>query len=536
MPGRLPFWPSALPVLLSCSVLYGDPPAGQCASDADCEHLGLYGSVCDLEHGVCVLDAETDERPLTPPIRCPTSSFETRCGAAGELCSPLLTPECPCLEGDWQEPDAVVIGTISPHTLANSVGEPLSIPHVPRWLRAVNLGLEEWRREVPGARLERTNRPLALLHCNSNDELPQARRAMAHLVEVAGAPIVLTLTDNDTEAVRYQAQRQGTALICSTCFTAAPEDPAVTELVWQIMPPLLAQAPLAAFRVGELASALASEDASPAGALEVVTLSQTYPGIDEYVQEVERLVLAQGNYHVTAVQTPDPRVRNPVQLEVSRAVIDARPRLIVVGMDTDFTTYYLRGIEAEWPADMPRPHYVLTYLNQELGLLADIVRDDEGLRRRLVGTGWVSSAAVAGNLSGLERRFTAAYGERLDNTQQGYDALYAAVYALARTDQTRALEGAELSASLGLLGQGVRANVGPEALRSSLGYLLSGQPVDLVGTSNELDWHSVSHQPSSDVGLWCLTREPAGELGLLADAGIRWQSATGQISGRFVCP
>jgi hypothetical protein len=78
--------------------------------------------------------------------------------------------------------------------------------------------------------------------------------------------------------------------------------------------------------------------------------------------------------------------------------------------------------------------------------------------------------------------------------------------------------------------------VGPEALRSSLGYLLSGKPVDLVGTSNELDWSSPSHQPTSDVGLWCLTREPAGELGLLADAGVRWQVATGQVSGRFVCP
>jgi hypothetical protein len=38
------------------------------------------------------------------------------------------------------------------------------------------------------------------------------------------------------------------------------------------------------------------------------------------------------------------------------------------------------------------------------------------------------------------------------------------------------------------------------------------------------------------VTLWCLSRAESGELRVLADAGLRWQSASGEVSGRFDCP
>jgi hypothetical protein len=529
-----------LPGLLHCSLLYGDPPKGQCATDIDCEEdLGIEGLHCDIEHGVCVLSATSDlEAAAAEPALCPTGSQPApSCAETDARCSALSSRECPCLEGDWENPNALVMGTISPHHLRTALGAPLEIPYVPRWLKTIDLALAEWRAETPGGRLARSDRPLALLHCNSNDDLLQARRAMAHLIDVAQAPIVLTLTDNDTNAVRYQALRQGTTLLCSTCFSTASEAPAETSLVWQIAPPLIAQAPLAAWRVAELASALRSERTlSPDLPIDVVILSQDYPGINEFVAEVELLLERDGVYQLTPVQTTDPRALNPVQIAVTRAVVAAQPQVIVVGMDTDFTTYYLRMIEAEWPPSTPRPHYVLTYMNQELGLFADIVQDNDELRRRVGGTGWGPGGSVAQNLAGLEQRFARVYAEPLANTQYGYDAFYSAAYALMLTDHSRALDGQELSTSLGLLGTGPRTNLGPEALRSSLGYLLAGQTLDLVGTSNELDWHPTRHQPESDVVLWCLARDAEGQLALLGDAGPRWQHATGEISGSYACP
>lgn len=529
--------PAALALgLLGCSLTYGDPPVGQCTSDADCENGdGLEGSRCDVQHGVCVLDATRALQAGTEPIICPTRAG----GSSGEAAtsSPLLTPECPCLEGDWADPAALIVGTIAPHSFGTVLGQAVEIPHVPRWLRAIELGLAEWRAEIPGGRLPRANRPLALLHCNSGDELPQTRRVMTHLLQVARAPVVLTLSDNDTTFARYQALRQGATLICSTCLSAAPEAPSETELIWQIAPPLVRQAPLAVHRVGQLLEQLRGERALDIAApFEVVSLSQQYPGINDFVAEVEQGLTAAGVYHITPVQTPDPHAQNPVQLAVASAVVAAEPQVIVVGMDTDFTTYYLRMIESEWPPAKPRPHYVLTYLNQELGLLADIVQNDDELRRRITGTGFGLGERAAQNLSGLEQRFRGAYSEGLDNTQYGYDAFYAAVYALMMTDRLRPLDGAELSASLGRLGTGPAANVGPAALRGSLASLLAGQTLDLVGTSGELDWHPTRHQPEGDVVLWCLTRDAGGGLGLLADAGLRWHADSAEISGSYVCP
>jgi hypothetical protein len=517
---------------LGCSLTYGDPPSEQCESDADCRAVGLADAVCDVEHGVCVDSASpANERA---PDSSESAALLAACAAPGGPC-PLLSAECTRLAGDFADPDAVIIGTLSPHTFGAGQAEPLSIPYVSRWLDTIELGLAEWQAQAPGGRLEGSRRPLALLHCNSGDDLPQARRAMGHLIDVAAAPVVLTLNDNDTEWVRHQALRRDTTVICASCFSVSPEIED-NRLLWQVSPPLVTQAELAQRRIDELsASVRAARGIAPEAPLEIVVLSQPYRGIDAYVAELSRLAAARGGYHLSQVAA-DPASGTLVQVDVARAVIALAPPIIAVAMDSDFTTYYLRMIEAEWPADAPRPEYVLTHLNQEAGLFADIVRGDDGLRRRLSGTGFALDTDVAENLARLEQRFALAHGASLDNTHYGYDAFYAALYALALADQTRALSGAEISAALGRLSAGPTAHVGPEALRSSLGFLASGQTLDLVGASNRLDWDPLSHQTSSDVALWCLSRAGNGELRVLADAGLRWHGASGEVSGRFDCP
>lgn len=523
---------------LGCSLTYGSPPSGQCESDADCAALGLDSAVCDMGHGVCVEAGPAGERSADMAggtTAAEVASALSGCAARDASC-PLLSPECTRLAGDFTDPDAVVIGTVSPHTFRAGGAQPLAIPYVSRWLDTIDLGLAEWSAQAPAGRLERSRRPLALLHCNSNDDLAQARRAMAHLIDVAKAPVVLTLNDNDTESVRYQGLRGDTTVICASCFSAAKESAEDTRLIWQVSPPLVTQAGLAMHRIGQLSESIrAARGISPAALLDVVILSQVYPGIDAYASELARLAAARGGYHVTPVTT-DYGAAPLVQLDVARAVIGARPHVIAVAMDSDFTTYYLPMIEAEWPPDVPRPEYVLTHMNQEAGLLSDIVRGDEALRRRLSGTGFGLDAEVAENLAGLEERFALAYGTSLDNTHYGYDAFYAALYALVLNDQTRAVSGAEVSAALARLSSGPAAHVGPQALRSSLGFLASGQTLDLVGASNQLDWAPSSHETASDVALWCLSRAQSGELRVLADAGLRWQSASGEVSGRFDCP
>lgn len=513
--------------------MYGDPPVGQCRTDADCVAIGAAEDRCDLEQRVCVASA-------TEQLRAPARS-DCEAGAASLLdcaegtCAAPLSSDCDCLEGAWDDPDALVVGVIEPLTMGSRSGQTVRVPYVPRWEQTLSLGLEEWARELPLGRLERSRRPLALLRCNSNDELFRARRAMAHLTERAHAPVVITLSDKDTEAIRYQAERQATTVICSTCFSRPPE-PHGPGTVWQIAPPLVAQARLAAFRVTDALrerERLVGVDAEPPT---VVSLSQNYPGINEFVAEVGRLLDLEGGYQQVAIQTPDPQAEEIVQPAVARAVIETRPRVIFVGMDSDFTTYYLRLIENGWPESEPRPAYVLSYLNQELGLLEEIVGGNDDLRRRISGTGWWSDAEVALNRQRLEERFQQRRMQRLDQTQFGYDAFYTAAYAISWADPRVPLDGAGVALGLDHLLSGDALHVGPGSIRSALAQLAAGQDMDLTGSSGQLDWDATSRVPQSDVTLWCLGRSNEGSLQLIDSAGPVWHAQNDEITGSYACP
>ncbi|HTV18956.1 MAG TPA: hypothetical protein VMG12_09805 [Polyangiaceae bacterium] len=513
--------------LSGCSLWYADLPAAQCASNADCEALA-EGSVCDIEQRVCLAPSLDLSLTADNPAACHELSGVTAAECPG--CAERFSSDCTCLAGAWDDPDALVVGVIAPETFGSLDGQTLQIPYVARWQKSLTLALEEWRSELPDGVLPRSRRPLALLHCNSHDDRFRARRAMQHLVNLGSVPVVITLTDNDTNTVRPQSLRDGLTLICASCFSDPRQGSLDPSSVWQVAPALFDQAELAVARAVELAP---PDVASPPT---LVTLSQEYPGIDTYVSEIVRRVQQQNGYRQVSVQSPDPRAQTVSQLDVAQAVVDARPEVIVVGMDSDFTTYYLPLIESRWPADAPRPAYVLSYMNQELGLLSGPVGSDDELRHRISGVGWWPGPEAAINRSRLEERFLARYREAVEQTQFGYDAFYAAAYALAWADARMPLDGAGAALGLEHLRQGPRVDAAPESIRSALVQLQSGDDVDLVGSSGALDWDAATHATASDVSLWCLVRDADGRLALRPSAGPIWNAMTGEISGAYACP
>jgi hypothetical protein len=520
---------------LGCTLTYGDLPIGQCRSDADCTAIGTSLDRCDLEQRVCVTSSELGALAPVASRACelPGAASARDCAAGG--CAAPFSADCSCLAGAWGDPDALVLGVLAPETFASFSGPPVRIPHVPRWEQTLALALDEWSRELPGGALLRSRRPHALQDCNTKDELLPARRPMRHQIENARAPVVITLTDNDTESIRYQAQRQGTVVVCSTCFATPPQEPSRAAPVWQIAPPLIDQAPLVAWRVAGALASLGLPD-PPAGELPtVVTLSQDYAGINDFRAEVQRLLARDGHYRVVPVQTGDPREGDVAQTAVARAVIAARPRVIVVGMDSDFTTYYLPLLERGWPEGEPRPAYIASYLNQELALLADVVGPDEGLRARISGAGWWSEPGVSATRAALEQRFLASSDQHLDQTQFGYDGFYAAAYATAWADAQGSTDGSTIALGFDHLLEGPALEVGPSNIRSALAQLSSGQDIRLTGSSSSLEWQASSRIPRSDVSLWCLARGATGQLELTV-AGPIWRAASGEISGRYSCP
>lgn len=502
--------------------------------------LALAAASCWDFKSACELDGTCPELPLCSGDECAAPVEVSSCDVAaasgmescGSDCAVPLSIDCSCLEGAAHATNPLVIGVIAPETFNTGASGPRRIPFMARWLEGLRQALEEWNQELPGEQLPTSRRPLALLRCNSNDVPTRATRALNHLTDDVQVPLVITASDNDTEALRYKALAAELPVVCSTCYAPPPADARLARLTWPILPPLLEQAPLAAARVAELARAASATADLPT----IVSLSQDYPGINDFVAEVRRLLELERAFHQVPIVTPPPRESSISQGSVARSVIEARPQVIVVGMDSDFTTYYLREIERDWPRNVPRPSYVLTSLNQELGLLSEIVGQDDELRRRISGTGWWPDSDVRSNASALEARFQRRTGQALDQVQSGYDAFYAAAYAVLAADVRGQLDGTGVARSLERLTRGAPVDVGPAPIADALVQLLGGQDIDLTGTTSRLDWAPSTHAARSDVTLWCLGRAAEGSVSLIASAGPVWQATTGEISGDYDCP
>ena len=501
--------------LVGCTLLYGDAPIGQCSTDDECEFPGTSGYRCDLTQRVCVSSPQ-NSAPSTDFRDCRRPDLDpiVECGPQG--CGIPSSPDCACLNGAWEEKDAAVVGVIAPETFSTATGARVSIPYVARWERALGLGLDEWSRSLSDGLLPKARRPLAILYCNSNGDPSIAKRAMAHLTRAANALVVITLADGDTISVRDDAIANNQGVICSLCYQQRTEE--ANDTIWQIVPPLVAQAPLAAARVNELASTHDSAEL-----VTIATVVQDYPGFEELASEVERLVGTLGNHQ-------------PIRAQGSvQSVIDVRPDVIFLAMDSGFGGF-ISAIEAAWPATEARPAYVLGYSNQELGLLTTLVGSNDDLRRRISGTGWWPGAAVASNRARLEQRFRSRYGGRVDQAHFGYDAFYAAAHAIAWADRRAVVAAPSVAIALGHLQSGPAIDVGPDGITDALAQFALGQDINLVGSSNLLDWDSSTRATRSDVTVWCLSRNPDGSLGLVESAGPVWHAATGEVTGQYACP
>jgi hypothetical protein len=230
----------------------------------------------------------------------------------------------------------------------------------------------------------------------------------------------------------------------------------------------------------------------------------------------------------------DSRYESQPQLDFVNRLVDFAPDVVVVGINEDFTSHYLRMVESLWPSSKARPHYVATLLNQELNALAQIVANDDDLRRRLSGTGLLLGEDVASNLAGFRARYRSRYNGDPGRTQAAYDAWYATVLAIYSADAEGRLGGGNIAAHFSRLTAGASTDVDPLALASARVYLSAQQGVDLVGTSSQLDWDPITRRVTADATLWCLSRDANGALQIDDDAGPHWTPEG--ITGSYDCP
>jgi hypothetical protein len=530
--------------LLGCSVLYDPPAARQCFTDADCESQPeLTGLICDGSLGVCVdapaLAGEGCES--TALCQQQNSNQAALCRFPGSPCVRLQTPECPLLTGNWQAPNALILGSVGPHRYRQADGSVEDSDYVERLVRSIDLAAEEWQQEVPTG-LPLSRRPLAILHCDSESNALRAQRVMDHLVNEVNVPVVFALGDTELGATLNQAVDSGTALVCVECYDRAELAGMDNGLLWRMLPPFETQAPLAAWRVHDLELRIRAERVLPSTSpLRVALISDDRAAFNDFSAAFRDLIRFNGNLGADAnganyleLRAPDPRTEAVNPLMLARRVVEFAPDIVVAAVDDNFSNYYLRIIEQLWRAPLPRPYYVATLLNQELGLLESIVGDDEDLRLRLSGTGLFEDAEVARNRQGFQARYRSRYAQDPGRTQTGYDAFYATALAIFASDLDGQLNGEHISGLFGQLMGGAATDVDPRALGSARAYLVAKEPIDLVGASSHLDWDPTTRQVRSDVGLWCITRQGGQGLQLKNDAGPRW--APSGTTGTYDCP
>ena len=529
-----------------CSLIVNTGDRVQCQTTADCEASpALQGRVCD--QGFCALIARdpgtTDIDAGTPCVSTElctqaNSGRASVCKKAGAPCTPLVIDgDCPTITGRWDDPNAIIVGSLLPLTMKLPGAMAGVHPYSNRLLRAIDLAAEELDAAMPaGVVIGDAARPIAVLHCDSGGELARAQKRFEHLTDVAGAQVVITAWEEDVAAIAPLAIQRGTTLVCTDCNSPAP--PGTTT--WKILPLITADAPLVRWRVAELETQI---KATTPGDIRIVVLADAASSPRKFAEEMATTLVFNG---VTAAQngatrflflkTPDPR-NNFIDYDgYGQQIADFAPHIVIAAMASDFPTYHLPRIEQKWHAGQPRPYYVLTQLSYDATAYDKANLADDVLAR-ISGTHPFTSPELAKNIQGFEARYGVTYNERANGNFSGYEAFYAAALAIAANSGQPVLDGARISAGFSSLVSGDTYDLGPGGgLNIALESLAKGRDVNIRGLYTDLDWDLTTHEVATDVGMFCMARPPGGKVEIRNVPDLRWSTATGQVTGTYACP
>lgn len=523
-----------------CSFLVDTSDRVQCSVTADCEASpALAGRVCRA--GFC----ERDPQPVSGDAgeQCTSTAVCTQknsgrasvCKTAGQPCVVWQTEGCPSITGNWDDPNAIVIGSLLPLNIRLRTGA-VESPYSKRVLRAIDLAVEEVAAGVPASFfVGGKSRPLAVLHCDTQGDPATARAMFTHLTDVVGAPGVIVAWDEDMAAVAALAGEKRTAVVCSDCFTPLPPDPRV----WRILPPLSGDAALIASRVLELEQQIKAQSA---GDIRVAVLVDGANAQKRFLDDLVNVlvfngmgVAPNGPTRWLAVQTEDPRKEFIDYDRYDKLITDFAPHVVIAGMASDFPTYHLPGIEKGVAATgAPRPFYVLTQISYDAQPFSTALGDD-ALRARVSGTHPYTTEERRAIRTAYEERYRTSFKEAANGNFSGYEAFYAMAYAIAARAGQPLLDGAQINAGFPSLVGGTTYPIGPAALPEAVPALRLG-PIDLRGIYTELDWNLSTGAIASDMGMFCFRKQADGSIALHDVDAMRWSFATKQTTGVFSCP
>lgn len=555
---RLPFVAAlltvaALGIALSgtgCSFLLETAEPRQCSSDSDCEaNPSLRNRTC--QSGFCAVPARDPgvESPDGGGTGCESTARCTAensgqlsvCKQRGSACQIWQTAQCSHDPGPLaSDPNVIMIGSILPLTVLQWDGTRQKNDYADRVRRAIDLAVSEVAAELPQGILlaDGKRHPLAVLHCDSGMSATGAELAMRHLTEVVGAPAVIVGADEDIHSVAALATAKQTAIACEGCLGSLPPGP----LAWRIVPRLELEAPMTSWRVSKLEAEIKALPSAPAQ-IKVALLSADEWATRDYVTKLRSVLRFNGGQTVAQNGTAtfqsfvgeDPRVTAVDHAKHIKDIVAFEPDIILVAMGTDFTSYYLPGIEAAWKGAR-RPHYITTTLNYTLAFTGP-VGTNEDLRKRISGTRPGFAAPLQANIEAFDDRYRFANDfKNPDGNFSGYDAFYTLAMGVLAARTQLVMDGIHISEGLGRLRSGPVLDFKPESIQTAtiaLGETTAS--IDVRGLWSNLDWNLNSHDFDSDVSMYCLKRDATQSLVLQPDAGPRLSATTGLVEGDYTC-
>jgi hypothetical protein len=549
---RSTFLSAAFVALLAagCSFILNPADPEQCSAKSDCDaNPSFRGRVC--EQGFCVVP-KAKVGPVsndagagcltTAGCTAQNSNQPSVCKVAGGPCTPWKVELCPYVSGAWDDPDAIVIGTLLPLHTRQINGELVEIPYAHRVRRAMELALAEINDAQPSGLLYGSKKhKLAAVHCDSHFEPIAAKQAMTHLVDVVGAPIVIVGSDDDLLTVLPQAAAKNTALVCSDCIGPFPAE----NTAWRILPQLSLQAPLASWRVADLEAQIKAQPSPPA-AIKVAVLTQPGSAERAFLEELEATLVFNGKgpaangSSFTVIQEEDARTKEVQFQQHAQELADFEPDIVVVAMGPDFANYYLGLVEQAWHVAKARPYWIITDVDFDVTPFVSTIgtRDGDALRARISGTRNVYEQAFQDNIDSFTSRYLPPNNYNApDGNFSGYDAFYAAMFAIGGASTQGILDGAHISAGFErLLAGNQPTDFRPANISLGLASLTQpGATIDVRGLWSDLAWDLTTHDMVTDSSMFCFQLRPDGQLVVKPNAGPRYVRSTKTVTGTFSC-
>ena len=446
-------------------------------------------------------------------------------------CVELLSEDCATVTGDYENDDAIVIGSL--FSITGAQGS----TNLHRQQSAM-LAVEEINAAggVPAGVTSAQGRPLVLVSCNEVNDLT---RAGTHLTSELRVPAIIgPNTSQDTlDLSNSLTIAAGTVVLSPTAVASSIHDLLDNEMTWLMVPSDVQRAPLMIAQLAELESELRAQRQTTALRLGVLFRNDA---LGNGTRTALNSLIWNGKPLVDAIAAGEARIdAYDYKLADQSVLVDAyaafAPDVIVIAGTAEGITKLMVPLEARWTAAPGvRPSYVVIDSAKTPDMLAAVSGNDD-LRRRVRGTGIIPSPESDPVYDAFKVDYELRYPgnpSTISGMGPSYDATYAVAYALAATN-AQPVSGASIAQGLRKLSGGATVlPIGPTKILAAFQKLAAGESIAAVGTFGPLQWDQNGAVLGGTIQMWCIGLSAGTPT--FQSSGLTFDIATQQLLGQYV--